>query len=162
MKKYNLNLYGSQHHLIERKSCVTNLVAFWNRVTVEVDEGGASDIIYLDLCRAFVIVLYSTFVSNQGRQGSDRWTKNLWVGSLQGGIVVPDSMSRWRPAASDAAQRSELEHTLTALSVSWTGGSRAFSESSGSTELWGEVTHWREGTSGQAGEGGLCEHLEVQ
>lgn len=69
----------------------------------------------------------------------------LWVRSLLDGIVVTGSMSRWRPVSSDAAQRSELEPASTPLLVAWTGGPRASSESSDTTELWGEATAWREG-----------------
>ncbi|RMC00715.1 hypothetical protein DUI87_22742 [Hirundo rustica rustica] len=101
------------------------------RITVVVDEGGATYITYLNLCRALGTVLYSTFVYKEERHGSD----TLWVKSLLDGIVVTDSMSKWRLVAKDVAQRSELEPALTPLSVTWTGISRASSEISDNTKV---------------------------
>ena len=42
-----------QHGFVSGKSCLTNLIEFFERVTKKVDEGSAVDVVYMDFSKAF-------------------------------------------------------------------------------------------------------------
>lgn len=51
------------------KSCLRNLVTFYNGVTAAVDEEKAEDIIHMDLCKAVDIALHDILVCKVERCG---------------------------------------------------------------------------------------------
>ena len=62
---------GSQHGFTKGKSCLTNLIAFYEEVTRWVDDGKAVDVVYLDFSGAFDTVSHSILPAKLRKCGLD-------------------------------------------------------------------------------------------
>jgi len=101
--KDNQGIRPSQHGFMKGRSCLTNLISFYDQVTCLMDEGKAVDAIYLDFSNAFDTVPHSILLKKLAAHGVDgctlRWIKN-WLNGRAQRVVVKGVKSSWRPVTS--------------------------------------------------------------
>ena len=49
--KANELIFSSQHSFVNRRSCLTNLLEYFEKVTELIDQGNSMDILYLDFAK---------------------------------------------------------------------------------------------------------------
>ena len=73
------------------RSCLTNLISFYDKVTCVVDEGKAVNVVYLGFRKAFDTVPHNILMENLAAHGLDgctlRWMKHWLDGQAQRVVV---------------------------------------------------------------------------
>ena len=96
--KVNQRIRPSQHGFMNGRSCLTNLISFYDKVTRLVDEGQAVDVVYLDFSKAFDTVPHNILVEKLAAHGLDgctlRWVKH-WLDGRAQRVVELNPVGGW-------------------------------------------------------------------
>ncbi|PKU41111.1 rna-directed dna polymerase from mobile element jockey-like [Limosa lapponica baueri] len=90
---------ASQHGYMKGTSCLTNLISFYDHVTLH-DLGKVVDVVYLDFCKAFDIIPHSVLLRKLANYGADKCTLHwfqtifpVWYGKQKRkGIIIQTKM----------------------------------------------------------------------
>lgn len=89
-------IWSHQYGFMMGKSCLTNLIAFYDEMTSLVDEERAEDVSHLNFSKAFITGCHSILINKLLTRQAVRWIEN-WLKCQAQKIIVSGIKSSWRP-----------------------------------------------------------------